>query len=167
SQLCESLHGSSILSDNVLDISMYLKFVNCENEIKQLIENMKIFYDLIENLKSYAEPKKQIVFPVTVGTSGKGKTTFARKEYENKDLYIKIIKTNTDSGIILVDIKGTWIGDDREKWQMEISGPPSTPTTCHTVSDMKKSIQIDILNLVGILSNHLDLDVKIAKEVKV
>ncbi|CAJ0832902.1 2289_t:CDS:2 [Entrophospora sp. SA101] len=62
---------------------------------------------------------------------------------------------------------GTWIGDDREKWQMEISGPPSTPTTCHTVSDMKKSIQIDILNLVGILSNHLDLDVKIAKEVKV
>src|SRR4051794_2945318 len=91
SQLCESLRDSPILPDDVLDISMYLKFVNRENEIKQLIENMKNLYDLIENLKSYAEPKKQIAFLVAVGTSGKGKTTFARKAYENKDLYIKVI----------------------------------------------------------------------------
>ncbi|CAG8719299.1 17275_t:CDS:2 [Dentiscutata erythropus] len=59
----------------------------------------------------------------------------------------KIIKTNTDSGIVRVDIKGTRIGDNREIWQMEISGPPSTPTTRHTISDTKKSIQTDILNL--------------------
>ncbi|CAI2187009.1 15226_t:CDS:2 [Funneliformis geosporum] len=45
--------------------------------------------------------------------------------------------------------------------------PPSTPTTRHTVGDTKKSIHTDILNLVGVLNNYLDLDVKIAKEIKV
>ncbi|RIA84571.1 hypothetical protein C1645_832065 [Glomus cerebriforme] len=65
-------------------------------------------------------------------------------------------------------VKGIRIGDYREIWQMEISSSPSTPTTRHTVSDTKKSIHTDILlNLVGILSSHLDLDVKIAKEIKV
>ncbi|CAG8725360.1 14612_t:CDS:2, partial [Funneliformis mosseae] len=59
------------------------------------------------------------------------------------------------------------IGVDREIWQMEVSGPPSTSTNHHTVGDTKKSIQTDILNLVGVLSNHLDLDVKIAKDIKV
>ncbi|PKY48957.1 hypothetical protein RhiirA4_422578 [Rhizophagus irregularis] len=75
----------------------------------------------------------------------------------------KIMEITTDSGIVLVGLKGIRIGDDREIWQMEVSGSPSTPTFGGT----KKSINTDILNLVSVLSSHLDLDVKIAKEIKV
>ncbi|CAI2168837.1 10235_t:CDS:10 [Funneliformis geosporum] len=57
SHLRESLCGSSALPDDVLDISIY------------------------------AEPKKQITFPIAVGTAGKGKTTFARKAYDKRKIY--------------------------------------------------------------------------------
>ncbi|PKY48440.1 hypothetical protein RhiirA4_525237 [Rhizophagus irregularis] len=58
----------------------------------------------------------------------------------------KIMEITTDSGIVLVGLKGIRIGDDREIWQMEVSGSPSTPTFGGT----KKSINTDILNLVKV-----------------
>ncbi|CAG8787765.1 22604_t:CDS:2, partial [Dentiscutata erythropus] len=80
---------------------------------------------------------------------------------------IKIMKTSNDSGITLVDVKGVCISDNKEIWHMEVSGPPSNPITRHTADDTKKTLHTDILNLINILRNHLDLDVNIAKKIKV
>ncbi|RHZ48204.1 hypothetical protein Glove_555g16 [Diversispora epigaea] len=77
------------------------------------------------------------------------------------------MKALNDSGIVLVDVKRVRVNNDKEIWHMEISGPPSNPSTCHIVNDTKKTLQLDILNLIEILRNHLDLDVNIAKKIKV
>ncbi|KAF0519631.1 hypothetical protein F8M41_016555 [Gigaspora margarita] len=97
-------------------------------------------------------------------------STFGTLEFdwiEAHERSAKIIKTPTDSGIVLVDVKGVRISDNKEIWHMEVLGPPSNPTTRHTVNDTKKTLHTDILNLVDILRNHLDLDVNIAKKIKV
>ncbi|CAG8672551.1 16257_t:CDS:2, partial [Dentiscutata heterogama] len=97
-------------------------------------------------------------------------STFGTLEFDWIETHVrsaKIVKTPTDSGIVLVDVKGFRVSDGKEIWHMEVSGPPSNPTTRHTVYDTKKTLHTDILNLVDILRNHLDLDVNIAKKIKV
>ncbi|GBB85342.1 hypothetical protein RclHR1_01190018 [Rhizophagus clarus] len=66
--LHESLSDFNNIPDGLPNISIYLKFVD--------------------------QPKKQIRFPTAVGTSGKGKTTFARRAYEKSDIYSKVVSSD-------------------------------------------------------------------------
>ncbi|CAG8500369.1 3501_t:CDS:2 [Ambispora gerdemannii] len=52
----------------------------------------KLYY-LVKNLKKYPELKKEIRFPTAVGTAGKGKATFARRAYDNSEIYSKVVKS--------------------------------------------------------------------------
>ncbi|CAJ0891649.1 7423_t:CDS:2, partial [Entrophospora sp. SA101] len=45
----------------------------------------------------------------------------------------------------------------------EVAGPPGNQIITHTVGDTKKPLCTDILNLVAILRNHLNIDVKYSK----
>ncbi|CAG8693456.1 1091_t:CDS:2 [Funneliformis mosseae] len=97
-------------------------------------------------------------------------STFGTLEFdwiESHAQSAKIMKSSIDSGIVLVDVNGVRVRDYKEIFHMEVSGPPSNPTIRHTTGDTKKTLHTDILNLVDVLSDHLDLDVKLAKEVKV
>ncbi|RHZ47848.1 hypothetical protein Glove_566g41 [Diversispora epigaea] len=76
---------------NIPDISTYLKFVDREKEVNQLMMNMEKLHYLVNNRNEYSEPKKEIRFPTAVGTSGKGKTTFARRAYEKSGIYSGVI----------------------------------------------------------------------------
>ncbi len=58
------------------------------------MKNMEKLHYLVNNLNKYPEPKKQIRFPTAVGTSGKGKTTFARRAYEKSDIYSKVVSSD-------------------------------------------------------------------------
>ncbi|CAG8502301.1 11293_t:CDS:10, partial [Acaulospora colombiana] len=97
-------------------------------------------------------------------------STFGTLEFdwiESHAQSAKIMKSSIDSGILLVDVNGVRVRDYKEIFHMEVSGPPSNPTIRHTTGDTKKTLHTDILNLVDVLRDHLDLDVKLAKEVKV
>ncbi|RHZ89858.1 hypothetical protein Glove_9g43 [Diversispora epigaea] len=90
--LRESISELNDIPDGISNISTYLKFVGREEEVKQLMTNMENLYLLINQLKKYPEPMKEIEFPTAVGTAGKEKTTFARRAYENSKIYDKIVK---------------------------------------------------------------------------
>ncbi|CAI2200730.1 8680_t:CDS:1, partial [Funneliformis geosporum] len=90
--LRESISKFDNIPDGVPNISTYLKFVDREEEVKQLMMNMEKLYYLVKNLKQFPEPKKEIRFPTAVGTAGKGKTTFARRAYEKSEIYSKVVK---------------------------------------------------------------------------
>ncbi len=91
--LRESISKFDDIPDGVSDISTYLKFVDREEEVKQLMKNMEKLHFLVKNLKQYPEPKKEIRFPTAVGTAGKGKTTFARRAYDNSEIYSKVVNS--------------------------------------------------------------------------
>src|SRR5262249_27260793 len=80
------------IPNGVSDISAHLKFVDRDEEIKQLMKNMQNLYNLITNRRQYAELKKHLAFPAAVGTAGKGKTTFARRAYENPAIYSDVVE---------------------------------------------------------------------------
>lgn len=72
------------LPEDIVDISSHLKFVDREQQIGLLMKHMNILYNLVQNPRAYNEPRRQIVITTAVGTSGKGKTTFARRAVENR-----------------------------------------------------------------------------------
>lgn len=79
----------------------------------------------------------------------------------------KMAKSSTNSGIVLVDAKVTRNSDGLDVWHMEVAGPPSNATISHTLDDTKKTLRMDILNLITVLQNHLDCDIKLATKIKV
>ncbi|CAG8568633.1 6572_t:CDS:2 [Funneliformis mosseae] len=78
------------IPDDVSDISSHLMFVDRYEEIKNLMRNMKNLHNLINNLDNIPEPKKHVMFTTAVGTAGKGKATFARRAYYEKDIYLNV-----------------------------------------------------------------------------
>ncbi|CAG8757813.1 13596_t:CDS:2, partial [Acaulospora morrowiae] len=80
--------------DGLANISTYLKFVDREKDVIQLMKNMEDLYRLIKNRNNYSESKKEIRFPTAVGTPGKGKTTFARRAYEKSGIYSGVISSD-------------------------------------------------------------------------
>ncbi|CAG8564013.1 5911_t:CDS:2, partial [Funneliformis mosseae] len=88
----KSLSNSENIPNDTLDISTYLKFVSRENAIVQLMNNMSNLHQLVTNPGEYAEPLKNLYFAAAVGTAGKGKTTFARRAYENEDKYYGVVR---------------------------------------------------------------------------
>ncbi|CAG8565893.1 13138_t:CDS:2 [Funneliformis caledonium] len=89
--LRQSLANFLNIPDDVSDISSHLMFVDRYEEIKNLMRNMKNLHNLINNLDNIPEPKKHVMFTTAVGTAGKGKTTFARRAYYEKDIYLNVI----------------------------------------------------------------------------
>nr|CAG8536530.1 15087_t:CDS:10 [Entrophospora candida] len=90
----------------------------------------------------------------------------------------KVTKSSTDTGIVKDEFsdfniyiqfnkKGTRNRDGNDVWHMEVASPPGNQIIAHTVDDTKKTLRTDILNLVAILRNHLNIDVNIAKQIKV
>ncbi|CAG8557486.1 301_t:CDS:10 [Gigaspora rosea] len=79
----------------------------------------------------------------------------------------KITKSATNSGIVKVDSKATRYSDGQEVWHMEVAGGPCKTTDLHTLGDTKKTMRMDVLNLIGILRNHFDCDIKLATKIKV
>ncbi|CAG8544870.1 25232_t:CDS:2 [Cetraspora pellucida] len=79
----------------------------------------------------------------------------------------KISKSSTNSGIVLVDGRGTRVLDDKDMWHMEVAGPPSVASKKHTINDTIKSLHTDLFNLVAILMEHLDCPVETATKIKV
>ncbi|CAG8696427.1 11670_t:CDS:10, partial [Funneliformis caledonium] len=71
---------------------------------------------------------------------------------ESHSLSAKLSKSPTSSGIVKLDAKGVRSFDDKEIWHMEVSGPPSSPTTDHAVA---------------LLLDHLDVPLKTAMNIKV
>ncbi|CAG8666920.1 18610_t:CDS:2 [Racocetra fulgida] len=91
--LCESITLFDGVPNEVSDISTYLKFVNREEEVKQLMKNMEYIYNTVNDVNQYSEPLKMVVCSTAVGTAGKGKTTFARRAYDNPVIYSDIVRS--------------------------------------------------------------------------
>jgi len=79
----------------------------------------------------------------------------------------KILKSESNSGIVLVDAKATRISDGLDIWHLEVAGPPCNATDKHVLGDSKKTFQTDLLNLISILREHLDCDMDLATKIKV
>ena len=77
------------------------------------------------------------------------------------------MKSATNSGIVKVDSKATRYSDGLDIWHMEVAGGPYNTTDIHTIGDTKKTLRMDVLNLIEVLRNHLDCDVKLATKIKV
>ena len=87
---------------------------------------MEKLHYLVKNRNEYSEPKKEIRFPTAVGTSGKGKTTFARRAYEKSGIYSGVIgsdvmdaveecqKAGRTFRIACDDISGAYLANDHE-----------------------------------------------------
>ncbi|CAG8655165.1 2163_t:CDS:2, partial [Racocetra fulgida] len=63
-------------------------------------------------------------------------------------------------------IQATRYSDGQEVWHMEVAGGPCKTTDLHTLGDTKKTMRMDVLNLIGILRNHFDCDIKLATKIK-
>jgi len=97
-------------------------------------------------------------------------TTFLNLSFdwiESHALSAKITKSTTNSGIIKVDSRATRHSDGQEVWHMEVSGGPCKTIDLHTLGDTKKTMRMDVLNLIGILRNHFDCDINLATKIKV
>ena len=79
----------------------------------------------------------------------------------------KICKARTNSGIVKVDSKGFRLSDNQEIWHLEVADSSSHPTTSSTAGDSKKSLSIDILNLISVLQNYLDCKIELATRIKI
>ncbi|KAG9301129.1 hypothetical protein G9A89_012512 [Geosiphon pyriformis] len=96
--------------------------------------------------------------------------TFLNLEFdwiESQARTAKIMKSSTNSGIVQVDIKATRSYDGLDIWHMEVAGPPYNANEKHTLDDLKKTLRTDILNLIAILREHLDCEVKLAAKIRV
>lgn len=97
-------------------------------------------------------------------------TTFLNLSFdwiESHALSAKITKSTTNSGIVKVDSRATRHSDGQEVWHMEVSGGPCKTVDLHTLGDTKKTMRMDVLNLIGILRNHFDCDINLATKIKV
>ncbi|CAG8749266.1 16341_t:CDS:2, partial [Racocetra persica] len=79
----------------------------------------------------------------------------------------KLMKSESNSGIVLVDAKATRFSDGLDVWHLEVAGPPYNASNKHILGDSKKTIRTDILNLITILREHLDCDINLATRIKV
>jgi len=79
----------------------------------------------------------------------------------------KLMKSESNSGIVLVDAKATRLSDGLDVWHLEVAGPPDNAPNKHVLGDSKKSFQTDILNLITILQEHLDCDINLVTRIKV
>lgn len=77
------------------------------------------------------------------------------------------MKSESNSGIVLVDAKATRFSDGLDVWHLEVAGPPYNAPNKHILGDSKKTIRTDILNLITILREHLDCDINLATRIKV
>ncbi|CAG8795470.1 8655_t:CDS:2, partial [Gigaspora rosea] len=55
--------------------------------------------------------------------------------------------------------------DAKGIWYMEVAGSPSSPIMDYVISDTKKLLHSDILNLVALLLDHLDVSVKVVTNI--
>lgn len=85
---------------------------------------------------------------------------------ESHSYSAKILRSESNSGIILVDAKATKISDGLDIWHLEVADPCNA-TDKHILGDSKKNFQTDILNLILILQKHLDCDMDLATKIKV
>ena len=67
----------------------------------------------------------------------------------------KLMKSESNSGIVLVDAKATRFSDGLDIWHLEVAGPPYSAPNKHVLGDSKKAFRTDILNLITILREHL------------
>ncbi|GBC10922.2 hypothetical protein GLOIN_2v1693707 [Rhizophagus irregularis DAOM 181602=DAOM 197198] len=79
----------------------------------------------------------------------------------------RITKSVTNSGIVKVDSIATRHYDGLSIWHMEVAGGPCNATDTHTLGDTKKTLRMDVLNLIAILRNHFDCSVELATKIKV
>ncbi|CAG8502447.1 27289_t:CDS:2 [Dentiscutata erythropus] len=79
----------------------------------------------------------------------------------------KILKSESNSGIVLVDAKATRHFDGQDIWHLEVAGSPCNATDKHILGNSKKTFQTDILNLISILREHLDCEIELATKIKV
>ncbi|CAG8484257.1 11396_t:CDS:10 [Acaulospora morrowiae] len=137
----------------------------CEKVLMEFYNLVDVFLTLSRNIKE----RKFTIYHISPFLK-LYKFTFGTLEFNWIESHVqsaKIMKSPIDSGIVLVDVNGVWVRDYKEIFHMEVSGSPSNPTIRHTTGDTKKTLHTDILNLVDVLRDHLDLDMKLAKEVKV
>ena len=79
----------------------------------------------------------------------------------------RITKSETNSGIVKVDSIAIRHYDGLGVWHMEVAGGPCNATDTHTLGDTKKTLRMDVLNLIAILRNHFDCSVELATKIKV
>ncbi|RHZ80490.1 hypothetical protein Glove_134g75 [Diversispora epigaea] len=79
----------------------------------------------------------------------------------------KLMKSESNSGIVLVDAKATRFSDGLDVWHLEVAGPPCNAPDKHVLGDSKKTFRTDILNLITILREHLDCDINLVTRIKV
>ncbi|CAB4441328.1 unnamed protein product [Rhizophagus irregularis] len=79
----------------------------------------------------------------------------------------RITKSVTNSGIVKVDSIATRHCDGLSIWHMEAAGRPCNATDTHTLGDTKKTLLMDVLNLIAILRNYFDCSVELATKIKV
>ena len=115
------------------------------------------------------EERKHIVYQVS-SLFKYYERTFLDLEFdwiESQARAAKIMKSSTNSGMVRVNVKATRSYDGLDVWHMEVAGPPNNASEKHTLGDSKKTLRTDILNLISILRDHLDCQVKLATKIKV
>jgi len=75
------------ISETTTFDSTSLKFMDREEQIKALMENMNNWHEVIKDVKNITEPKKKLYLSTVAGAPGVGKTTFAKRAYEKRDVY--------------------------------------------------------------------------------
>jgi len=65
-KFCKPHSNSENIPNDIKDISTYLRFVDREKAILQLMKNMDKLHELTTNPKVYAEPLKHLYFAAAV-----------------------------------------------------------------------------------------------------
>jgi len=130
------------------------------------------FFHLVDTIPSISRKigkRKHIVYQIS-SIFKFYERTFSLIEFDWIESYAhtaKIMKSSTNSGIVKVDIKGTRMSDGLDIFHMEVVGSPCNATDRHVMGDAKKTMKMDILNLIAILRNHLDCRISLATKIRV
>ncbi|CAG8730891.1 23893_t:CDS:2 [Gigaspora margarita] len=130
------------------------------------------FYNLVDvdpNIDRKIGERKHIVYQVSALFKFYERTflTLDIDWIESHSRPAKLLKSESNSGIVLVDTKVTRFSGGLDVWHLEVAGPPYNAPNKHILGDSKKTIQTDILNLITILREHLDCDINLATRIKV
>ncbi|CAG8625182.1 3221_t:CDS:2, partial [Ambispora gerdemannii] len=130
------------------------------------------FYNLVDvgpTLDRKMGERKHIVYQVSALLKFYERTflTLDIDWIESHSRPAKLMKSESNSGIVLVDAKATRLSDGLDVWHLEVAGPPDNAPNKHVLGDSKKTFRTDILNLIAILREHLDCDINLATRIKV
>ena len=79
----------------------------------------------------------------------------------------RITKSVMNSGLVKIDFIVTRYSDGLSIWHMEVAGGPYNATDTHILGNTKKTLWLDMLNLIAILRNYFNYNVNFTTNIKV